>query len=827
MIIAVGKSRKDTKWHNTDLTWEEFLDRLREPHRSHETVREYRAMSKDEKGRIKDVGGFVGGELLGGRRTSGNVKNRCMVTLDLDNAAQDAWENAAMWGWTCACYSTHSHTNDKPRLRVIFPLSRCVGVEEYQAISRRVGEYVGIEQLDTSTHESCRLMYWPSCSKDGEYVFKEQSGAVLDPDEILRSYGRDDAWKDSRLWPIAKNEAEIRVKEIRKQGDPTEKPGIVGLFCRTYDIHSAIETFLPDIYEEGESGRYTYCSGSTADGAVVYEDGAFLFSHHGTDPCGGKLVNAFDLVRIHLYGDMDEKDITDITKAPSYLKMAELIRNDKGVKQVLFEEASARAEEAFQDLTADDEWVQKLAVDKKGVYLPTVENFRLIMLNDPELKGKIRYSDFDYKIHLVGSLPWSRLDIDRTKEDVDEAGLRWYLEKKWNLVSKGGIADAVELAARDNRYHPVREYLNSLEWDGVERLDTLLIRFLEADDTPFVRTITRKWMVAACKRVFEPGCKFDTMLVVVSPRQGKGKSMFGDTLTGWHGWFQDGVGSLESKDSRQVLMGKWIVEMGEMASTRKATNEVIKQYISCRVDSYRESYGKNSFDHPRQCVFIGSTNNREFIVDETGGRRFWPIEAHAPMETSEARINALAKERDQLWAEAMHRYRAGEKVWIDDPRMMRRAEEEQTRYSQADEWIGMVQDYLDTPLPLDWEERTAEQRRDYIQGLDLTCPRLTEDEPHLIRECVSIAEMRYELLGEDLTRGAGGNHESSRHLGRVMNVMPDWTLAKNPRRTLMFGRQKVYVRAGSAADRSASSEAARAALERWKARTASSTPEQG
>ena len=796
MILAVGKSRKDIRWHNTEYSWDAFLNRLRTPHRTHETVKEYKAMSKDEKARVKDIGGFVGGELSAGRRKAENVKNRCMVTLDLDDAGSAAWEDAAVWGWTCACYSTHSHTPEKPRLRMVFPLDRTVTVDEYQAIARRVAEYIGIEQLDPTSYEPSRLMYWPSCADDGEYVFHEQDGELLCADEILRTYGRDDAWKDSRLWPTGKTETQVRLTEAKRQGEPTEKPGIVGLFCRTYDIPAAIDRFLPDVYAEGDKGRYTYCAGSTADGAVLYNDGAFLYSHHGTDPCGGQLVNAFDLVRIHLFGELDIGDADmDITRKPSYKKMCDFAAEDEEVKKMLVEESAQRAEEVFGDLTGSDEessdsddWKKHLQVDRKGVLASTTENIRLIILNDERLRGKICYNEFAGRLQASADLPW-RKDAHYW-EDADSSCLRWYLEKFWNIKGKDAVKDALNVMSQTRKIHPVRDYLNGLTWDGEERLDTMLINYLDADDTPFTRAATRKWMVAACKRVFEPGCKFDTMLVLISPQQGAGKSMLGDTLAGE--WFKDGLKNLETKDAMQELQGKWIIEMGEMAATRKSSNEVIKQFISCRVDSYRKSFGEFTGDRPRQCVFIGSTNNREFIMDETGGRRFWPVESHATKETSVERINRLAADRDQLWAEAMARYKAGEKVWMDDVRLMRAAEEEQERYTQQDEWMGMVKDYLDTPLPDRWDDMDIDQRRDFIQKMDLT-PEEVRAGYTKLRDQISLAEIRYELLREDLTKGAGGNNESSRHLGRVMNVMPGWELAKNPRKTA-FGRQKVYMR---------------------------------
>ncbi len=319
MIIAIGKSRKDTRWHNTEMTWSAFVGRLEEPYRTRETVKEYKAMIKADRDAAKDIGGFVGGSLSGPRRKAENVRDRSLITLDLDDASPDAWDAASMWGWTCAMYSTHSHTPESPRLRLIYPLDRTVTVDEYQAIARKIAFYVGIEQMDPSTYEPSRLMYWPSCPSDGEYVFRHQEGDTLCADDILAEYGLDDAWRDSRLWPTAKVEAEVRVREAKRQGNPTEKPGIVGLFCRTYDIPDAIGTFLPDVYVEGSAGRYTYAAGSTSDGAVLYDNDQFLYSHHGTDPCGGQLVNAFDLVRIHRFGAEDDgKAQDDVTKLPSY-----------------------------------------------------------------------------------------------------------------------------------------------------------------------------------------------------------------------------------------------------------------------------------------------------------------------------------------------------------------------------------------------------------------------------------------------------------------------------------------------------------------------------
>lgn len=847
MIISTGKSRKDYKWRSLDTDWASFVARLREPVRTHETAREYRAMSKEDKSRAKDVGGFVGGRLKDGRRLKDAVLDRCLVTLDLDYAEQDAWDNIAIWGWRCALYSTHSHRPEAPRLRLILPLDRAVTPEEYEPIARRVGESIGFDQLDLSTFELNRLMYWPSCPRDGEYVFREQEGEVLCADEVLASYGPDEAWKDTRLWPIGKKEPEIRRKETKRRGDPRDVPGIVGLFCRAYSIREAIDTFLADKYEEGPDGRYTYTGGSTTGGGVVYAagDGAevWMYSNHGTDPAGQQLCNAFDLVRIHLFGERDgdlAAQDTPITKRPSYALMAELASRDREVLRLKAEEAQARAEEQFGDLDGskngektvtsarhdeidrgdganddapdpdevtddfdpdaaewDEHWMEKLDTDAKGNYTATISNILAVLLNDPKLRGRIATDRFAMRRCVIGSVPWRRgkEGVSRYWEDADDGGLRMYLESVWRMVSRPNVEDAVQQAAEKQSFHPVRRYLRGLQWDGVERLDTMLIRALGADDTPLNRAISRKWMVAACKRVFRPGCKFDTLLVLVSPRQGIGKSMFGDVLGGE--WFKDGLGNLDSKDARQELRGKWIVEVSEMAATKKAEDEQIKQFFACRVDSYRESYGRHSKDFPRQCVFIGTSNIREFIVDETGGRRYWPVEVHADAETAHDRIEALRAERDQLWAEAMVRYREGESVEIRDASLREEVLEAQERSTQQDEWVGMIQAYLDRPRPANWEQLTPEQRHDYIQGYlsDLD----TEPKTYRLRE-TTIADIRYELLDERLIKGAGGNNPSSRHISRLLNASRSWmaTGRKTPP-SYIWGRQRIYERVGPAA----------------------------
>ena len=523
LFIAVGSGRKEINWKNREWTWGQFLNKIKETRRTNETMAEYRKASKSRQDEIKDVGGFVGGYINGGRRNKGSVMERTMATLDIDFATGDIWDDFCLL-FNCAAvvYSTHKHTPDTPRLRLIIPFSRPVTPAEYQAICRYVTAVIGIDMFDDTTYEPERLMYWPSTSIDGQYLFRYQDGEWLDVESILATYKN---WRDTSEWPVS-SRVDVGVRrEIKKQGDPLEKSGIVGAFCRTYNIHQVIETFLSEEYVPcGIDNRYTYVHGSTAAGLVVYDD-KFAYSHHGTDPSSGKLCNAFDLVRLHLFGDKDEgidkESNRNITKYPSYLAMEEFAAKDKTIMSTIAREKLTEAGEDFANIIDDEEenadWLAEMDVDRKGNYLATPKNVDLVLKNDPNLKRCFAYDTFNDRKALLRLPPWRMEgDTEMFIRDDDEANLRLYLSKEpWGLEGKQKIADALDVICRENAFHPVREYFNGLTWDGIPRLDTLFIDYLGAEDTELNRLITRIAFTAAVYRTYEPGTKYDQIVVLV------------------------------------------------------------------------------------------------------------------------------------------------------------------------------------------------------------------------------------------------------------------------------------------------------------------------
>lgn len=711
IIIATGKSRSARSWMSKKMTWGELVKKLAEPTVTNETAAEYAKMSKADQGRKKDVGGFVGGYIPGnGRRIRGAVKERYLITLDADNPGEDFIVDLDMelGGMEYVLYSTHSHTADNPRYRVIIPVDRPMTPDEYQAVSRRIADNIGIEFFDPSTHQAERLMYWPSHPKDVEYVYQHSEGALVSVDTYLSTY-RD--WRDTSLWPTSEKESQIRLDAAKKQGNPLEKKGLIGAFCRSYSITEAIHKFLPEVYKPtAVEDRYTYVAGSSVGGLVIYDNDTFAYSNHATDPISGKLVNAFDLVRIHLFGDKDPADETSVTKLPSYKDMIDFVNEDGAAPILLDKERMADME--FEDITDDDEdFLSKLKRDKNGTPESDVYNCLVVLKQDPALKGKIRLDEFAHRLVVIDDLPWRGKDETPYWTDTDDACLRNYFATKYLIKGKGIIDDALQEVTQDNKFHPVREYLKGLTWDGECRLDTLFIEYIGAEDTEYIRAVTRKWMCGAVARVMDPGVKFDTAIVLYGS-QGLGKSLILERLG--RKWFNNSLVDIKTKDALEQIQGSWIVELAELAPTYKNDNEIVKAFISRTSDRFRSPYGRRTEEYPRQCVFAGSTNNLMFLKDRTGNRRFWPITGDKDRKTKNSW--GLSKDEiDQLWAEAFVYWSGGEPLVLEGA-LEEEALRIQLSHTEGGELVGLIEGYLEMELPEDWESKDIYDRREYIRN---------------------------------------------------------------------------------------------------------------
>ena len=789
--IATGRSRKETHWKNKETEWSQLLNRISETHRTAEKYSEYMGAKKTRQDEIKDVGGYVGGYVNNGRRKAENITHRQLITLDIDFPTSDVWEDfKLLYGNAAAIYSTHKHHPDSPRLRLILPLDRPVSTDEYTAIARRIAGDIDINAFDDTTYEPSRLMYWPSTAKDAEYVFHYQDGPWLKADDILSTYTN---WMDASEWPVSDRAGEVIHRDIKKQGDPQEKSGIVGTFCREYDIHEAIESFLSDVYEPTDvQDRYTFIGGSTGAGLVIY-DCKYAYSHHGTDPASGKLCNAFDLVRLHLYGlkDEDARPNTAGNHLPSFMAMVDHASKDPKVrKRIGIERLESIKEDFTQHLDegeaaeVNNDWLELMEADKKGNYKNTIDNVLVVLENDPALKGKLALNLFEQREVAKGNLPWRKVTKEtRNLTDRDDAGLRHYLEKAYNLSGIQRVKDALDLIVTKNAFHPVREYLSALVWDNKARVESLFIDYLGADDSPYTKAVSRKSLVAAVARVFNPGCKFDYVLVTVG-KEGIGKS----TLIKKLGleWFSDSFTGVQGKEAFEQIQGVWILEMAELAGLKKAEVEQIKHFISKAEDRYRVAYGKRTDNFPRQCVFFGTTNSRDFLREATGNRRFWPVDTLEQDPTKSFDTDLTLDEISQIWAEAVHLYKAGEKLYLTKD-LEEKARDTQKAHAETDDRSGLIQKYLDTLLPADWNYRDIHQRRGFLTADDeLQAPGTIR------RDRVSVAEIWVELFNKPLAEMSRYN---TKDLHTIMKTMDGWEEAKSPVKVLHYGIQRVYRRA--------------------------------
>lgn len=801
ITLSVGANRYSKNWQRQVMNYSDLVEKLKTPTRSLETLDAYLKLKKSEQDSLKDVGGFVGGALKGRQRLSHNVESRDLITLDFDNIASgmtdDVIKRVQILGCNYVIYSTRKHAGYKPRLRIIIPTDRTITVDEYEPIARKVAAMIGIEMADHTTFEPSRLMYWPSCSRDSEYVYKYEDKPFLSADGILNQYAD---WTDVSTWPQVPG-AEIKERHlVDKQQDPTTKTGLVGAFCRTYDILSAMDKFIPGAYEEaGKDDRYTYAGGSTSGGAVIYQDGMFLYSHHATDPCSGKLVNAWDLIRLHKFSDLDEQAVenTPVAKMPSYVAMKELVKSDKTVMSKLDEERQEQAKTFFEsigqgssDIDVEEEnpdWKNLLEKnDNTSKNEKSIANIVTILTYDPSYRGKIWFDDFAGRLMVTCPLPWDKSEGSREWKDSDDAQLTLRLEQEYQITGKDKIENAVKVVSDNNKRNEVKDLIQSFRWDGVQRIPTLLHDYLGAEQSVYTEDIMKKSLTAAVARAFsDGGVKYDYM-VIFTGKQGIGKSTFLSKLG--MDWFSDSLYNFEGKEAAELIQGTLINEVGELSAMNKSETEAIKQFLSKTHDIYRAAYGRHTFKRPRRCVFFGSTNSNEFLKDATGNRRFWPIKVGVVAPTKNI-FTDLDKEINQIWAEAHVYYMLGEPLYLDGE-SKEMSEKLQEDFREIDPWQIEIEEFLAKKIPPNWYSLKLQEQKSWWNG-NFGCEnKETGDSIGLIeRDRVCVREIWQICFNGQM------QYCSRRESNRITNILtglPGWQKVEKSTRYGLFGVQKGF-----------------------------------
>lgn len=369
-----------------------------------------------------------------------------------------------------------------------------------------------------------------------------------------------------------------------------------------------------------------------------------------------------------------------------YSKSAEKAFSDEMEieEKVLTEEEIALQEE---ELLGD--WRERMDKNfQTGKPKPTIKNVILVLENYCE-KAIFEFDSFYQAEQYASEPPWKDGPGIWTGKAISDSDIgrikNWFGERFGFEPSDNTISGAVSVVARRNSRHPVQKYVKELVWDGKARLDTWLKKYMNAEGPDeYLAAVGRKLLCACVARVMNPGCKWD-YVVIFEGKQGIGKSTACSILGG--SWFTDTIGDITNKDAVEAMRGKWIIEIGELAVMRKYEVENLKHFITVRTDNVRKAYARKSEEYPRQCVFIGTTNRQDYLKDETGNRRFWPVKVHG------VRFNELIRDRDQLWAEACEKWIEGEELYLSGD-IEKMAKEIQASRMEHDEWESIIDEVL-------------------------------------------------------------------------------------------------------------------------------------
>jgi predicted P-loop ATPase len=321
------------------------------------------------------------------------------------------------------------------------------------------------------------------------------------------------------------------------------------------------------------------------------------------------------------------------------------------------------------------DWRRGLQLSGRGEPRGNLFSVLHALRNAPDWTDALAYDEFAVRVVTKKPPPWGGPNVEKWADDHDTRACAWFQERGIN-AAVGVVGRGIQAVARENPFHPVRDYLNGLAWDRKPRLDQWLTRYVGVEDNRYVRAVGSRFLRSAVARVFKPGCQADNMLILEGP-QGILKSSVLRVLA--EPWFADRISQFGSKDSAMEVAGIWLFEMSELDALTKTSNSAIKSFVSRRSDRFRPPYGKHVIDHPRQCVFAGTINPVEgYLKDPTGARRFWPVAC------GDIDLESLARDRDQLWSEAVVHFMAGAPWWLETPSLEALAQAEQKARYQVD-----------------------------------------------------------------------------------------------------------------------------------------------
>lgn len=771
--LSVAPSVSSRRWEAATLTWERLVDRAHHPES------------------VKDCGGYVAGRLKGTARRKGQVEYRSAVTLDADAASETLPAVVAGLGLRALVHSTYSHTRAHPRYRVIFPImGPGLSEEEYPRVARGLIEALGEAQFDPGSTQPERLMFWPSTAAPDEYEVEECDGETATAQGLLRDFGGLGPTPDHM--PGSKR-------------DPLGLPGVAGAFNRVYDMARAVETFhLPYDPVEGEPNRWHYTPAESEGGVIVYPDG-YIFSNHASDPAYGRALSMFDLVALHVYGGEDRAAGVPQSTAPADRPSIQRAMREFAARPEIVTELVAAD---FADVDGDEdraalpEWVLEFHLHPKtGKPLDDVHNWDLLMRHDPVLRALAR-NEMDLTTVTRRPFPWRAVEAgkDDALTNADRAQISAHLQRAYNMPrpAQEQLNGVIDMVAQDNAFHPVVEYLECLEWDGVSRVETYLPGAADA----YTRRVARLVAVQAVARALDPGVKVDNCLILTG-RQGLGKSWFVETMA--RGWTCT-LGPIEGGGLRDTVMAmtrSWVTVADEGFAMKKADAEALKQFVTLTHDVIRLPYAREHVKLPRRQVIWGTTNDAVFLRAQEGNRRFLIVEVAEKLDFGKYSDEYV----NQVWAEAVRIWKTSKAQYglKDNPELFLSASEEAAAESvrslatEEDSMTGLIQAYLDTLVPENWVEMSPEERISWLR----------DEEQGIVSGTHPISVVCSLEIWEIALQRERGKHSrvDILQITNALKQLPGWFgPMPKPTRLPFYGPQRVFARLDEPTDPSGSTE---------------------
>lgn len=771
--LSVAPSVSSRRWEAATLTWERLVDRAHNPES------------------VKDCGGYVAGRLKGTARRKGQVEYRSAVTLDADAASETLPALVAGLGLRALVHSTYSHTRAHPRYRVIFPImGPGLSEEEYPRVARGLIEALGEAQFDPGSTQPERLMFWPATANPDEYEVVECDGETATAQGLLRDFGGLQATPDHM--PGSKR-------------DPLGLPGVAGAFNRVYDMARAVTEFhLPYDPVEGEPNRWHYTPAESEGGVIVYPDG-YVFSNHASDPAYGRALSLFDLVALHVYGGEDRAAGVPQSTAPADRPSIQRAMREFAARPEIVTELVAAD---FADVDGDEdgaalpEWVLGFHLHPKtGKPLDDVHNWDLLMKHDPVLRALAR-NEMDLTTVTRRPFPWRAVEAgkDDALTNADRAQISAHLQRAYNMPrpAQEQLNGVIDMVAQNNAFHPVVEYLECLEWDGISRVET----YLPGAQDDYTRRVARLVAVQAVARALDPGVKVDNCLILTG-RQGLGKSWFVETMA--RGWTCT-LGPIEGGGLRDTVMAmtrSWVTVADEGFAMKKADAEALKQFVTLTHDVIRLPYAREHVKLPRRQVIWGTTNDAVFLRAQEGNRRFLIVEVAEKLDFGKYSDEYV----NQVWAEAVHIWKTSKAQYglKDNPELFLSASEEAAAESvrsmatEEDSMTGLIQAYLDTLVPENWVEMSPEERISWLR----------DEEQGIVSGTHPIDVVCSLEIWEIALQRERGKHSrvDILQITNALKQLPGWFCPMpKPTRLPFYGPQRVFARLDEPTDPSGSTE---------------------